>query len=608
MQWPHIQWLGQRDGNEGQGARLIVSSKNERLDITMRLLGARQVERESEKAGKGIKGVGTAARSSTGHHEKLHRATSTLTKSYGQLGKATRYGIGFLGVGGLFALKSSITGTEELAKSTSAFNRNLGLSVKTSSEWASLANARGIDNSTLTMSFGKLGKSFVEANRKGGSARTALNQLGITHDQTAKGAHNLSYAISVVANAFGKAKGGPERQAAALGVLGKSYKDVIPLFAEGKKGLEGQLHWADEFGSTLNGKSLKGMMAMVTAQREFKASMFGLQVQATTALLPAIHAVDDEVNTFASTLANPKLSDTQKITRIGKQFEELEDTLIGVITDALPKVAEGGGVLGVKLAGAVVKGFLNSNIWGKLVISTWIFKFLGGFGVLGKAGAKMAKTLGIKFIETLAPYFAAEAGVEGIGSALASRMPGLSTRFKGVGTRLGGKLGTGIILGLVTLGLTDSKTRNDVIHFGNAIGSWVVEGIRTIVNAGIDLINLALNKGNVFAFLGVEAPQLSHVDSLSGLIMGAGPIGGSPTGVLGQGSPDPGSWETSHHKSRHSKDHGHGSDHEAGKGQRQQKGLWRSGPPIVIHNKTYLDGKLVAENVTNHALEAAALR
>lgn len=581
-----------------------MSSKNERLDITMRLLGAREVERESEKAGKGIKGVGTAASSSTGHHEKLHRATSTLTKSYSQLGKATRYGIGFLGAGGLFALKSSISGTEELAKTTSGLNRNMGLSVKTSSEWASLAHARGIETSTLTMGMTKLGKSFVEANRKGGTARTALNQLGISQTQTTKGAHDFNYAVDLVAGALGRAHGGAQRQTAALGLLGKGSRELIPIFSEGREGLEQQLHWADKYGSTLNGKSLEGVMAMVTAQREFKASMFGLQVQATTALLPAIHAVDDEVNTLASTLANPKLTEEQKFSRISRQFLNLENSLLGILEKALPKIAEKGGELGVRLAEAVWNGFENSNLTGKLVISAWLFKFMGGGGLIksvsGKAGGAIARGL----IAALLPRLAEEFAVTGSVGLM------LKSRWANMGKWSGRAFDTGVVLGIVigiplliqaVFSQLSKKTQESVYRWGINAGQNFVNALIFVINKGIGAINWALSKGNALAILGVEAPQLAEIGKVNAFE--EGPIGGGPAPKPAPNAPGPtvNGPPGTHINPKTGKIEGPHKHHSSAAGRRDSR-------PLVIHVHSILDGKQVAESVISNALTAAAFR
>jgi hypothetical protein len=456
-----------------------VSSKNERLDITMRLLGARQMETEGKKGEKSVEGVGKATKRTSRETTKASKATGVLTKSYGQLGKAARYGIGFLGVGGVLALESAVENTQELSKVTTGLNRNLGLSIQGGSRWAAVAHARGIASTALNMSFTKLGKSFVEANRKGGTARTALNQLGITYNQTSRGAHDFNYALELVTKKFGEAGAGPKRQSAAMALLGKGYSTVLPLMSSGTEGLKEQLHWADKYGVTLDGKTNDALMNMVTAQRESKVAMLGLQVTMTKAAMPAIEAGEEQLHKFIATLNDPDMSGAEKITAIQHQFEDIEDTLIKVISDALPKVAEHAGQLGVKMAEAVWEGFKHSNVVGKLVIAAWIFNMLGGEALV-KAGAL--------------------------------RVGGMIGTTMGLGLALGA---VGAFLGYEIYEHMSAGTKIAIRRWGTDAGEWFVNGMISVLNTGIREINDALDAGNVFSVLGVDAPNISEIGGVN---------------------------------------------------------------------------------------------
>lgn len=440
-----------------------MASKNELIEIRMKLLGAREVAEGTSTASKGIEKVGKSTKRTRLETAKAAKANSILTKGYSHLGKAARYGLGFIGIGGIFALQQAVANTEELAKTTTGLNRNLGLSISTGSQWAAVAHARGIATTALNMSFTKMGRAFVEANRKGGTARTALNQLGITQAETTKGAHNFNYALGLVGKKFGEAKAGPERQSAAMSLLGKGYSTVLPLFSQGNEALKEQLHWANEYGVTLSGKTNKGLMEMVEAQRENKVAMLGLQVSLTKALMPAIQAGDEQLQTFIKTLNDPKMSAAEKITAIQKQFEGIETTIVKVITAALPSIAEHAGQLGVQMAGALWEGFRHSDLIGKFVIGAYIFNMFGG-AALAKAGAKK------------------------------------------VGRSLGTEFGVGIVGGAVGfyLGyeLWESLSKRSQAEISLAA-----------TNAGIDFANYfirAFNEANPLGFFGVELEEIEH--------------------------------------------------------------------------------------------------
>ena len=546
-----------------------MSSKNERLDITMRLLGARQMETEGKKGEKVIKGVGTAT-TRTGHATtKTAKATGVLTKSYGQLGKAARYGIGFLGVGGVLALESAVHNTEELSKTTSGLNRNLGLSVETGSEWAAVAQARGIATTALNMSFTKLGKSFVEANRKGGTARTALNQLGITYNQTSRGAHDFNYALDLTGKKLGEAEAGPKRQSAAMALLGKGYSAVLPLFAQGNKGLQEQLHWAKEYGVTLDEHTNDALMEMVNAQRENKVAMLGLQVSMTKALMPAINAGDEQLQKFIKTLNDPDMSGAEKITAIQHQFEGIEDTLIKVISAALPKIAEHAGQLGVKMAEALWEGFRHSNIVGKLVIAGWIFNMLGGEALV-------------------------MAGAKSVGARI------------GLGLGLG--LGAAVVTGFVAYEIWEHmsrRTQDGIRSWARGAAGDFVNVFIQVINGGIEEVNDAFDAANGLSFLGVDAPHIPEI----GEVDLHSDYERSPYGEHVRPEHRP------HYGPKTQRDAKTAAERlkEAERQEGQRRSFRRSGPPtwsgppIVIHHKTVLDGKVVAESTTRHAENAAAL-
>lgn len=572
-----------------------MSSKNERLDITMRLLGARQMEAEGKKGAKGVESVGKAA-TRTGHAtSKTARATSLLTKSYGRLGKAARYGIGFLGVGGVFALESAVTNTQELSKVTTGLNRNLDLSIQEGSRWAAMAHARGIATTALNMSFTKMAKNFVEANRKGGTARTALNQLGITYNQTARGAHDFNYALKLVGRKFGEAHSGPQRQAAGMALLGKGYQTILPLFAQGNKALKEQLGWANKYGVTLDGKTNKSLMDMVTAERESKVAMLGLQVSLTKALMPAIDAGEGQLQEFIATLNDPKLSSDQKIARISHQFLKLESDLFKLLDKALPKMAEQGGQLGLKLAGALWHGFIHSDTLGKLVIGGWVFKSMGGLSAIGmlggKIGGKLAKALGWKFLTTVAPYFAAEAGVEGLGSALGSQMGGLKTLFGGKGKVLGKAMGVfaaGALVAEIVFAVENSEDIAGLSLFNTPqTGSTSIEDeAKRLTDLGYT--GVGFNSGHELEATTPGGKRITEVEKGGDWITKRG-----NKVITASGPRNP----ASHQRGAAHRDASHTP-------RRRETAYLR---PIVIHHKTILDGKQIAESVTKHALRAAAL-
>jgi hypothetical protein len=332
-------------------------------------------------------------------------------------------------------------------------------------------------------------------------------------------------------------------------------------------------------------------MEMVQAQRENKVAMLGLQLSLTKALMPAIHAGDDQLQEFIATLNSPHLTAEQKISRISHQFLLLEDDLVHIIEQALPHIAEQGGHLGVALAGAVWHGFENSNAMGKVVIAAWIFNAFGGRELM-KAGAM--------------------------------RVGGM------IGTDMGIGLASGVVGGFIAYEIFNHlsrRTQGEVV-------AWANNAAHNFVNYFIKEINEGLNDANILSILGVDAPQIGEWKNGIQEAENEPPVGHGTHGHLLDGASGGRGGGLSNSQKRHNYEKLWGKPPPPGpppwppprrsagriaKGRKQgasalqilpMGGAASPGRPIIIHleHKTELDGKVVAENTIRHALDEAALQ
>jgi hypothetical protein len=549
----------------------------------MELKGVREAVSGFNQVDKAQKGVTTSTTAAGTAADKAEKKTSRLSRAYASLGKTARWGLGFLGVGGIFALKSAIDNTEELSKTTTGLVRNFNLTEQEGSRWAAVAHARAIDSKALSMSFATLSNKMVEAARKGGTALTPFHQLGITQEEVAKGADNFEWGLLRVADALGAAEGGAKRTTAAKALLGKGFQTILPLFSEGSKSLREQQHWADKYGVTLDGKTNDAIMDMVTAQRESKVATLGLQIALTKALMPAIEGGQRELQKFIAILNDDKLTDEQKFNRIEKQFLRIEDMLIDMVTDALPRIAEHGGELGLKMAGAVWSGFVNSDLKGKFVIGAWIFSMFGGKELV-YAGAK--------------------------------RIGGQ------IGLRMGLGLGLGVTGAFIAYEVWNRLSRKQKME----VSEWAENAAVNFVNFFVKKINDEADRLNPLGAFGVDAPNIpeaphrlqeareewqkihknasgAHGGGLGGGglsvrekrqnyhdlwgVWPKGPPPWAPPKSAGGGRPRP----------REPRVSFKGLGIGGGGG---------GGRPLIVHNHIHLDGKEVAENTTRHALAAEA--
>lgn len=588
-----------------------MSLNDELIAIRLELKGQREAISGLHSVDKAQKGIGTATTAAGTAAAVAEKKTSRLSRAYASLGKTARWGIGFLGVGGIFALKSAIDNTEELSKTTVGLTRNFDLQNNVASRWGALAHARDIDSKALGMTFGALSTKLTNAAREGGKALLPFHQLGLTQEDAAKGAHDFGWGIMRVARALGEEEGGAKRAAAAKLLLGKGYATVLPLFSEGTKGLKEQLHWADEYGVTLSGHTNEAIMEMVTAQRESKVATLGLQIALTKALMPAIEGGEHELQKFIKTLNDPKLTDDQKFHRIEQQFLGIENTLIDIVSAALPRVAEHGGELGVKLAGAVWNGFQNSDLAGKLVITAWLLNFMGGAGLIKNTAGTAGKWIAWGLFSTLMPTLAAEFAITGSLGLM------IKARWMAMGKLSSRAFAVGVVAGIALLGFfiaeeIDNKTKGAFRQWGINAGQNFVNALIWVIRKGIEGVNAVLAKANVLSFLGVDAPEIG----LPGYANFAASDG--PKGRFGLPSADP-----SHPGNPFGigSKHRHRDDHRLPRASlpRRQSGdvprlprtayaAWDHGSartprPIVLQ----VDGKVLAEITASQVAAAEAL-
>lgn len=250
-------------------AKKLGTTEKETKDLIRR---NRELERQQERTTRSTK--------------EQERATG---KTADTMKRGIRYAVGLAAAYlGIAEAKKAIDTTLEYNKAVQGLNRNLGISIQTSSRWATVAKARDIDNKALVMSFTTLSKQIEAAKRGEESALEVFKELGVTQKDLTTGGQGFQEQILKVAEAFGEAEGGTQRQAVAQQLLGRGYQTILPLFTEGTKSLKEQLRWADEFGTVLSTKTSDGLGDVVTAQRRSQAAMLGLQLTFTKSAAPAV--------------------------------------------------------------------------------------------------------------------------------------------------------------------------------------------------------------------------------------------------------------------------------------------------------------------------------
>jgi len=303
--------------------------------------------------------------------------------------------------------RQAVTTTQELALATMGLNRNLGLATKEASRWAAVTRARGVDSKTLTMSFTSLSRAIEGTKTGTESALRPFRDLGITQKELAATGGNFSKQVLIIADALGNAEGSSTRQAAAAKLLGRGYRDLLPLFAEGSKGLQEQLKWADEFGATMGQGTVDAMSEFTTAQRRGRVAIMGLQIAFAKFATPAITEAIEGLGQFAAVLNDPSLTKAQKLSRLKEEFDRLQDRVISIINDLVPIVAQSAGEIGIALARGIAKGFQEAPIVGKVVLAGMVVSMFGGPRAIIAAGSTVGALMSRGIASTVAARTAA---------------------------------------------------------------------------------------------------------------------------------------------------------------------------------------------------------
>ena len=278
------------------------------IDIRIRLQQARQFKKDTDTAAKGIKKLGTesdkagakAKRSAVGFN--MFRRNASLTSRVtghlsSQLKRAAGLAVGAAaGIATIGAAKSAVDTTVTLAKGTLFLNRATGLSIKQSSELAAVAKTRNIDQKALNMSLGTLSRRYNDATKKGGPILKQFKALGITQKDLKSTGGDFSQILTMVADGFGRVKGGPERTAAGMQLMGRGWQTLLPLFNDGSKTMRAQMKLAEKYGATFGNTTAEKMRHLIAAQREAKFATLGLQVAFGTAIAPTLTKV---INKFS---------------------------------------------------------------------------------------------------------------------------------------------------------------------------------------------------------------------------------------------------------------------------------------------------------------------
>lgn len=204
--------------------------------------------------------------------------SKTFDKISGDAAKAGA-AIMAVGLGGALALNKATNTAVEYGSQVVTIQRLTGLAAKESSEWTAILSRYGVEGKQVGLVVKSLSNAIV-----GQSAE--LRTAGIA-TKDAEGRNRSSMAVlGDLAEYYSKATDKTQAVAVAAKTLGKGYMTLLPILANGRKGIEELTKAAAENGLVLTQDSLEAVKAYNKALKDNTEAAKGLEVQTGMLLLP----------------------------------------------------------------------------------------------------------------------------------------------------------------------------------------------------------------------------------------------------------------------------------------------------------------------------------
>jgi TP901 family phage tail tape measure protein len=283
---------------------------------------------------------------------------------------------------------------------------------------------------------------------------------------------------------------------------------VLALTGENSRGAAKDLAgMRDAAGATDRALSQQSQSIYFQWQR-LKATAEAMAIEFGTTLVPSIREVLEVLNDDSLTSA--------------EKFSEMRKRIVDAVRQIAPQVAQAAGEVGVILATSMAKAFADTGILGKLAVSAFFLKMLGGPRAVVAAGATVgtmfAKAQAVAMTNVYAYQNARAAGFGAMASSRAlgaSLVGGLASSFARFLPPALGALAIGdIVLTAIAGDIRGAAVKGGGAAVGGAIGAVlgsVIPGAGTLAGGAIGAGLGTLGAGLIDGIIGGaerEAPKL----------------------------------------------------------------------------------------------------
>lgn len=252
------------------------------VDIAVKLRGAREFASDTRRVSSSIKGIEDQTERTSRQVGTLDARTSRLRGAMGRLGPVAAAAGGALAAFGLVEAKQAIDATLNLGMSTMRLNRMTQMGVEESSRLAAVAKVRGIEDKKLGMSITRLSNAMVGYRKGTESAREALDFFGVSQDAIRQG--DFQSVLVQLADGYKNSTDAAKKNVYMQQLLGRTWQDLAPLFAQGGAGLAGELDQAAIFREM----DIKNVAELRKGMRDTQYATLALQVTLGREIIPAL--------------------------------------------------------------------------------------------------------------------------------------------------------------------------------------------------------------------------------------------------------------------------------------------------------------------------------
>jgi len=184
---------------------------------------------------------------------KINNRTSKLKKSFGGLAGAA---VSLAGVAGLGALTSKIL---TLGDRIGKVAIQTGVAAEDLQKFQFAAEQSGVSTEGMNKALQKLNKQVGEAVLKGGPAKEALDQLGISAITSSGQVKSTETIFRDIAGAFGDVESDAIRAKIASDLFGRAGVELIPLLNAGADGVDKFGKQLESVGGVINDESIQSI-------------------------------------------------------------------------------------------------------------------------------------------------------------------------------------------------------------------------------------------------------------------------------------------------------------------------------------------------------------